>query len=110
MRTCKYRPGLVVTGGRVGGLGFLPLAVPPLAAGYLVLRQVRWARVLGFTVAVTYAVVVAYIATTPRRGLTPAPGQSSPPLDPGTVLLAVASLTTACLIAVGKPDGKPGGR
>jgi hypothetical protein len=84
--------------------------VPPIAAGYCVLRQIPWARVLGLTVAVTYAVVVAYIATTPWRGLAPAQGQSSPPLDPGTVLVAVAFLISAVLIAVGKPDGKPGGR
>ena len=102
--------GLVVAGGRVGGLAFLPLAVPPIAAGYCVLRQIPWARVLGFTVAVTYAVVVAYIAPTPWRGLAPAQGQSSPPLDPGTVLVAVAFLISAFLIVAGKPDGKPGGR
>ncbi len=102
--------GLVVAGGRVGGVAFLPLAVPPLGAGYCLLRQIRWARALAVTVAVTYAAVVAYIATTPWRGLTPAQGQSSPPLDPGTVLVAVAFLISACLIAVGKAEGKPSGR
>ncbi len=102
--------GLLATGGRLGGLAFLPLAVPPIAAGYCVLRQIPWARVLGFTVALAYAVVVAYTATTPWRGLTPAQGQSPPPLDPGTVLVAVAFLISAALIAVGKPGSKAGGR
>jgi hypothetical protein len=102
--------GLVATGGRLGGLAFLLLAVPPIAAGYGALRQIPWARVLGFTVALAYAVVVAYTATTPWRGLAPAQGQSSPPLDPGTVLVAVAFLISAVLIAVGRPDNQAGGR
>jgi hypothetical protein len=99
---------LVVTGGGVGGVAFVPLAVPPIAAGYCVMRRIQWARLLGVAVAVTYAVVVGYIATTPWRGLAPAPGQSSPPLDSGTVLVAVAFLISAILVAVGKPDGTTG--
>ena len=100
---------LVLNDGGAGGVAFLPLAVPPLVAGYCVLRQLRWARLFGCAVAAIYGLVVAYIATTPWRGLTPAPGQSSPPLDPGTVLVAVGFLTSAALIALGKADRRLSG-
>jgi hypothetical protein len=92
--------GLIVWG---GGVAFFPLAVPPLAAGYAVLRRARWARVSGFIVALAYAATVAYVATTPWRGLTP-PDQSPGSADPGALLLAVAFVAAAILVLVGTAD------
>jgi len=99
--------GLIFAG---GGVVFFPLAVPPLAAGYGLLRRVRGARLFGFGVAVAYAISVAYIATTPLRGLTPPPGHGAASIDPGPVLVAVDFLAAAILIVFGKADRRTGGR
>lgn len=97
--------------GAYGSLAvFSVLAVPPLAAGYGVLRRMRWARLVGLIVALGYGAAVAYIATTPSRGLTPPPGQSAPALDPGSVLVALAFVAAALLLLFGKPDRRPGTR
>ncbi len=91
------------------GVAFLPLALPLLVAGYVVLRAIRGARVLGLSVAVIYGVAVGYVATTPLRGLTPAPGQSVA-IDPGSGLVAAAFLTAALLLLVGRADREGIGR
>jgi hypothetical protein len=99
--------GLVFAG---GGVAFLGLAVPPLIAGYGILRRTRWARVFGLIVALAYAVGVAYVASTPLRGLTPPTGQSAPTIDPGSTLVAVAFLVAAILVLVGTADSRTGRR
>jgi hypothetical protein len=85
-----------------GGILFLPLGLPPLVAGYAVWRRLPWSRVSGVAVALAYAGVVAYVATTPLRGLTPPPGQSGAALDPGSIVIALAFLLAAILILAGR--------
>jgi hypothetical protein len=98
--------GLIFVG---GGVAFLPLALPPLAAGYAVTRATRLARVFAVSVAVLYGVVVAYVATYPLRGLPPPPGQSAS-IDPGSLLVAAVFLTAALLILVGSARREASGR
>ena len=90
-----------------GGLALVAVGVPPLLAAAEVLRRRRLARPLALLVALAYAVVVAFIATTPLRGLTPPPDQ--PPASPvlGGVLVAAAFLAPAVLLAVGDPTPGP---
>jgi hypothetical protein len=84
-----------------GGAAFIPAAIPLLAAGYLILRGVRFARVLGLVVAIVYGTFMAVVATTPLRGVTPPPGQSREPLDPVAVALTVVMFAVALLIVIG---------
>jgi hypothetical protein len=90
--------------GTGGTVLLFALAIPLLAAGYGVLRRIRWARVAALIVAVGYGTTVAIVATTPLRGLRPGPGQSGPSLDPAPVLVAIAFAAAAVLILVGKAD------
>ena len=100
--------GLVSAG---GGLALVALAIPPIAAGVLVVRRTPGARVVGLSVSLAYAAVVASVATAPWRGLTPAPG-SAAPIDPGSVLVGLGFLAVAVLLVVGTPgrDPAPGAR
>jgi hypothetical protein len=68
--------GLIFAG---GGVILLPLALPPLAAGYIVVRMTPGARSFGFLVAALYGGFGAYAATYSMRGLTPPPGPERPP-------------------------------
>lgn len=96
--------GMVVWG---GGVAFVGLAVPPLAAGYGVTRRVRGARLFGVAVAGAYAIACAYVATTTLRGLTLAPGQQAAGLDPLWTVVAVAFLLAAVLIGSSRADLRP---
>ena len=91
-----------------GGVALVAVGLPPLVAAAGVRGRHRRARPLALLVALAYAIVVAFVATTPLRGLTPAPGE--PPAAPvlGGVLVAVAFLATAVLLAAG--DATPGPR
>jgi hypothetical protein len=99
--------GVVVWG---GGVAFVALAVPPAAAGYGVIRRIRWARALGVAVAGGYALVCAYVATTALRGLTPAPDQPAAGLDPVWTAAAAAFVAAAILVGTSKPDHRPADR
>ena len=90
-----------------GGLALVVVGVPPLVAAAGVLGRRSHARPLAVLVALAYAVVVAFVATTPLRGLTPAPDQ--PPASPvlGAVLVALAFLAAAVLLALGDPTPGP---
>ena len=92
--------GLVSAG---GGLALVALAILPIAAGGLVLRRTPGARVVGLSVSLAYAAVVASVATAPWRGLTPPPGTEPAPIDPGSVLIGLAFLAAAVLLGVGTP-------
>jgi hypothetical protein len=92
--------GLIFAG---GGVIFLPLALPPLAAGYMVVRVTAAARTFGFLVAALYGGFVTYAATYSLRGLTPAPGQSDlRQIDIGSAVVACVFLAAAVLILVGR--------
>ena len=88
--------------GFAGGVAFLALAVPPLVAGYAVLRQWRWARWLGLGVAAAYAAAVVYVATTPWRGLTPPAGQAGQGIDAGMAAIAAAFFAAGLLVLLGR--------
>jgi Na+/proline symporter len=92
---------LTLTG---GGVILLPLALPPLAGGYMVLRATPGARVVGSAVGAIYGGFVWYFfATYPLRGLAPAPGQSDPrQIDIVSALVACVFLTAAVTILVGR--------
>ena len=87
--------------GLQGGVALLIAAIPPLGAGSLIVRGVRFARALGLVVAIVYGGFVAVVATTPLRGVTPPPGQSRDPLDPVAVALTIVLFVVALLIGVG---------
>jgi hypothetical protein len=92
--------GLIFAG---GGVIFLPLALPPLAGGYMVLRAMPGARIFGLLVAALYGGFVAWFATYSLRGLTPPPGQSDlRQIDIGSALVACVFLAAAVLILVGR--------
>lgn len=99
--------GIVVWG---GGVAFVALAVPPAAAGFGVIRRFPWARTLAVAVACGYAIVCAFVATTPLRGLTPAPGQPAVGLDPVWTAAAVAFVVAAVLVGMSKADHTPADR
>jgi hypothetical protein len=100
--------GLIFAG---GGVIFLPLALPPLAAGYMVVRVTPGARIFGLLVAALYGGFVAYVATYSLRGLTPPPGQSDPrQIDMGSALVACVFLAAAVLILVGRARREASGR
>jgi hypothetical protein len=92
--------GLIFAG---GGIIFLPLALPPIAGGYLVLRALPGARVVGFLVSALYGGFIWSVATYPLGGLTPAPGQPDPRhIDIPAALVACVFMTAAILILVGR--------
>jgi hypothetical protein len=100
--------GLIFAG---GGVMFLPLALPPLAAGSMVVRKAAGARIFGFLVAALYGGFLAYAATYSMRGLTPPPGQSDPrQIDLGSALIACAFLAAAVLILIGRGRHEAAGR
>ncbi len=100
--------GLIFAG---GGVIFLPLALPPLAAGYMVVRVTPGARIFGLLVAALYGGFVAWFATYSLRGLTPPPGQSDPrQIDMGSALVACVFLAAAVLILVGRARREASGR
>ncbi len=98
--------GVVLFG---GGVVLVAVGVPPLVAAAAVLGRRPWARPLALFVAVAYAIVVAVIATTPLRGLAPAPGEPPAAPAPGGVLVTVAFLAAAALLAFGDPTPGPRG-
>jgi hypothetical protein len=89
-----------------GGLLLIPLGIPPLVAGWAVWRRRRWSRPSGGALALAYAGSVAYVATTPLRGLTPPSGESGAAIDPGSLMIAWIFLVAAILIMAGR-DGEP---
>jgi hypothetical protein len=92
--------GLIFAG---GGVILLPLALPPLAAGYMVVRAIPWARVVGFLVGALYGGFIWSVATYPLGGLTPPPGQSDPRhIDIASALVACAFVAAAILILAGR--------
>jgi hypothetical protein len=100
--------GLIFAG---GGVIFLPLAIPPLAAGYMVVRAMRGARVFGLLVATIYGGFMVSVATYPLGGLRPAPGQSDPrQIDIAGALVACVFLAAAVLILVGRARREASGR
>lgn len=86
-----------------GGLMIVVLALPLLLGGFLVLRGLPLARTVGVLLPVLYGIGVAFVATTPLRGLTPAPGQSREPVDAATLVVAALLLLAAVLVAIGQP-------
>lgn len=96
--------GLVSAG---GGLALVALAILPIAAGVLAVRRTAGARVVGLSVSLAYAALLASVATGPWRGLTPAPGTEPAPIDPGSALVGLAFLAAAVLLAVGTPGVVP---
>ena len=92
--------GLAAAG---GGLALVALAVPPVVAGGLVVRQRPGARILGLSVALAYAAVVASVAIAPWRGLTPPPGVEPAAIDPASVLVGLVFLAAALLLVFGAP-------
>jgi hypothetical protein len=92
--------GLIFAG---GGVIFLPLALPPLGAGYMVLRAIPGARIVGVLVAALYGAFIWSVATYPLGGLTPAPGQADPRhIDIATALVACVFITAAVLVLIGR--------
>lgn len=85
------------------GIGIIAMALPPVAVGVWTLALRPLARPLAILAGLAYGAIIAFVATTPLRGLTPPPGQSRDPLDPATVALAVGFLVVAGLAAIGKP-------
>jgi hypothetical protein len=97
--------GLIFAG---GGVIFLPLALPLLAAGCMVVRAMPGARVVGLLVSVLYGGFVWSFATYPLRGLTPPPGQADTrQIDVGSALIACAFLAAAIMILVGSGRREP---
>ena len=86
-----------------GGLAVAILGMPILFAVAVLLRSGPWARVVGMMTGVIYTLVIGYVATTPLRGLTPAPGQPSVQLDLGMLVLTVAFALATIFIAIGAP-------
>jgi hypothetical protein len=100
--------GLISVG---GGVIFLPLALPPLAGGYMVLRSMPGARVIGFLVAALYGEFIWSVATYPLGGLRPAPGQSDPrQIDIAAAIVACVFMAAAVLILVGRARREASGR
>jgi hypothetical protein len=96
--------GLIFAG---GGVIFLPLAMPPLAAGYMVVRSMPGARVVGFLVAALYGGFIWSVATYPLGGLTPPAGQSDPrQIDIASALVACVFMAAAVLILFGRARGE----
>jgi hypothetical protein len=88
-----------------GGVAVAVLGVPPLLVAAALARGWRWSRVVGVVVGVTYMLAIGFVATTPWRGLTPPPGQSPAPLEPGLVVLTVVFALASVLVGVGaSPD------
>ena len=87
-----------------GGVIFFPLALPPLTAGYMVLRATPGARSVGFLVAALYGWLTwSWFAAYPLRGLTPGPGQPDPRhIDMTAAVVAGIFMTAAVLILVGR--------
>lgn len=93
--------GLIMLG---GGVSFVVLAIPLLAAGTLAARSsVPAARVLASSVAFVCAALIAFVATAPLRGLTPPPGQPLPVIDGGAILLAAGCAIAGVLVLAGDP-------
>jgi hypothetical protein len=99
--------GAIGVGADGGGLAFLALGLPPVAAGGLILRRVSGARVAGLSVSLAYAAVIASVATAPWRGLSPPPGAESPSIDPASVLIGLTFGVAAGLLAFGTSRRQP---
>lgn len=97
--------GLIFAG---GGIIFLPLALPLLAAGYMVVRAMPGARLVGLLVSVLYGSFIWSVATYPLHGLTPPLGQADTrQIDAGSALVACAFLAAAIVILVGSGRREP---
>jgi len=84
-----------------GGVAIAVLSVPLLLVGVGIFLGPGSTRLFGIGLAVLYAFVIGYMATTPWRGLTPPPGQARAPLDLGLVGLTIAFAVAGVLLAVG---------
>src|SRR5579862_422402 len=95
--------GLVglATGGEVA---FLVLALPPAAAGVLVLRRVSAVRTTAVSVALAYAAFALYVATTALRGPAPEDGSAAPGPDLVLLLVGVAFGAAAVLTLLGDQE------
>jgi hypothetical protein len=76
-------------------------------SGYGIVGRIKWLRLLGVLVSLAHATGLAYVATTPWRGLTPAPGDASSTIDMRGVMIAMAFIAAAILLALGTRDGDP---
>lgn len=85
-----------------GGVGTVALTLLPLLVGAWVVYGGTGARWLGVVCGLAYAIFVAVVVTAPLRGLTPPPGQSSEPVVPAGVVVALAFVIAALLIAYGR--------
>ena len=83
------------------GVGTVVVGVVPIVVGLAAIRRIPWARAGAFATALIYALVLAFVATAPLRGLTPPPGETRPPLDFATASLAVGFVVAAVLLALG---------
>lgn len=102
-------PIVILASGGGGGM-IVVLAIPLLPAGFLVIRGLPLARTVGVLLPVLYGTAVAFVATAPWRGLTPAPGQAREPLDTATLVAAALLFGAAALVAAGKPARHPASR
>ena len=76
--------------------------IEPDLVGYLVLRALPGARVVGLLVSLLYGSFVWSFATYPLRGLTPPPGQADTrQVDVASALVACVFLAAAMMILVG---------
>jgi len=85
--------GVLVSG---GGIVIGALALPILMGAWALASGRHCARPLAVALALVYAAVVGYVATTPWRGLAPLPGQAREPLDPHN-----HGLCPGCAVAAG---------
>jgi hypothetical protein len=90
--------GVLVSG---GGIVIGALALPILMGAWALASGRHCARPLAVALALVYAAVVGYVATTPWRGLAPLPGQAREPLDPLMVGITMAFVLAALLLLVG---------
>ncbi len=91
--------------GEPGGWGFLVLGLPLLVVGIGALRGVRLMRIVGPLGAFCCAGLLAYIATTPLRDVSPPPGvPDTRSVEPESMLVGFMFLASALLLTVGAPD------
>ena len=104
---CLALPLASLLGGQPGGFGLLAIAAGLLALGLAALRGVGIVRLLGPVVALVCAGFLLLLATSPLRGLTPAPGSAPPSIDALSLLIGLVFLGCAVLLAVGLPNRRP---
>lgn len=98
---------IAVMAGQPGGWGFLLIGLPLLILGVAGLRGVDAAvRLAGFLAILACGVFLIFISTTSLRGLTPAPGEPAPSIEPVTMVLGLLFIAAAVLLVVGVPSKK----